>query len=208
MLWGFFWRRFAFISFTCLCPLLGRSHFNYTSALSFSHHEMESFHTANLYEASSVCKISGEAFSFYFYNSPWTVGVARNGFIYHLSLYAMLKFIDLVVLYLSRKSPIKFPSLGGLLPFLSFFLHLLWFSKKQDHNVLKFNMLVKCFEINNLLISLASLFCSFWTLRFLTYTYIYIISHIYSYPTYIFILYLYIYFTLNVFIQKFYLFLV
>ena len=156
MLWGFFWRRSAFISLTCLCPLLGRNHFMYTFALSFSHHEMVSSHTANLHESSFICKISGETFSFSFCNFPWTVEVAGDGFIYHLSLYAILKFIYLVVLYLSRKSTIKSPLLGGLLAFLTFFLCLLWFSKKQDHNVFKFNMLVKCFEINNQLISLAS----------------------------------------------------
>lgn len=131
MLWGFFRRRFAFISLTCLCPLLGRNHFNYTFALSFSHHEMVSSHMAKVHESSFICKISGETFSFSFCNSPWTVEVAGDVFIYHLSLCAMLKFIYLVVLYLSRKYTIKSPLLGGLLPFLSFFLYLLWFSKRK-----------------------------------------------------------------------------
>ena len=47
------------------------------------------------------------------------------------------------------------------------------FKKKKDHNVLKLNMLVKCFEINSWLISLAS------SLSLYIYNiYLYIISHI------------------------------
>ena len=179
MLWGFFWRRFAFISCTCLCPLPGRNHFNYTFALSFSHHEMYHPIQQKCMSLALFVKYLRRLFLSLFCNSPWTVEVAGDVFINHLPLCAMLKFIYLVVLYLSRKYTIKSLLLGGLLPFLSFFLCLLWYSKKKDHNVLKLNMLVKCFEINSWLISLASFL-------YFIYIYIYIYNISYSYMSHIY----------------------
>lgn len=123
-----------------------------------------------------------------------------------------------VVLYISRKSPIKFLPLTSLMSFLSF-IPLFWFFKKQDYNWLKFNMPIKCLEINDLLTSYLHFFILFGLKIPCLNIHTYVISQIYSYVWHIciilwrYIIHIIIYicpylYTHKFFIQKCLLFLV
>lgn len=113
-------------------------------------------------------------------------GGGGDGFIYNLSLFSMLRFICLVVPKLGRSPP-----LGGFLTFLSFRLCFPWLKKKKNRKMLKFNLHVKCFEISDLLISLASLF----------YILILLLDYLFKYTHTNYIWNIYI-FTLNVLFKK------